>query len=205
MIGWHQHTNGFTAFADKALADGQLSPPERTFLKDEFGPARERMTGFATTSTTVGTLVLALVGLLVGFSKGTHEQASQLVTASQNYQLLQKNCSDSSTDAKCTAARLAQAKKNVDNAQVDVGELGRLNSKQVVAGALVLIGFLFGLAGILTSPVAGPDFENTGPAGVTAWKAAVKRLERKRNWIITALAFQGGAVVCIFWVAIEAL
>jgi hypothetical protein len=194
---------GFTTYADEALQDDQLTQNELTFLKTEFNSARDRMTGFATTATTVGSLVLVLVALLVGFAKGTQDQSDKVLTASQNYDLLVANCTDKATDPACTEAKRQQALQSVENARNHVSDLSKLNKAQAIAAGFVLLGFLLGLAGILTNPVPGPDTAATGTKRFEAWRTAVERLNRKRNWIICALVAEVGAVISILYVAVN--
>src|SRR4051794_19828424 len=120
-------TRGFTSEADKVLEGNSLTKAELDFLQIEFPAARERMTGFATTATTVGSLVLVLVALLVGFAKGSQDQSDKVVQASQKYDLLLSNCTDTSTDETCNQAVRQQALQNVVDAQNRVGDLDRLN------------------------------------------------------------------------------
>jgi hypothetical protein len=81
--------------------------------------------------------------------------------------------------------------------------LSKLNKAQAIAAGFVLLGFLLGLAGILTNPVPGPDTAATGTKRFEAWRTAVERLNRKRNWIIWALVAEVGAVISILYVAVN--
>lgn len=189
---------GFMRHATAALKRDTLTDEEHTFLKEGFDPARERMTNLASTIGTAGSFVLVLVALLVGFANGVNEESEKLVAASQAATLAAQGCSaDDATSATCSQAKLEQALNNVQRAETRVSDLARLNKYQAAAGGFVMLGFLLGLAGLLTNPVVGPNAGEKNGTGVTAWKDAVDRLGTKRNWIIASLVAQLGAIIAI--------
>jgi hypothetical protein len=157
---------------------------------------------------------LVLVALLVGFAKGASDESVKLVDASKAAALLTQGCSDKETSTACNQAKLNQALDTVKLEQQRVGDLGTLNQLQAAAGGFVLLGFLLGIAGILTNPVPGPDTKHNEPAPAggpvpvgtkQAWKHAVGRLSPKKVWIILSLVAQAGAVVLIVTIGVNVL
>jgi hypothetical protein len=191
---------GFTTYADQVVeGEGDVSAEAQMFLAKEFDGARERMTNLASTVGTAGSFVLVLVALLVGFANGASEESSELVKASREATLLAQGCSDETPSAACDAAKLEQALQTVEERENRVDDLQRLNAWQAVAGGFVLAGFVFGIAGVLTNPVPGPEAKknDTKVGTKAAWKLAVDRLGRKKDWVILSLLAQLGAGISI--------
>lgn len=195
---------GFMHHAGAALQGNTLNAEQHEFLKEGFDGARERMTNLASTIGTAGSFVLVLVALLVGFANSVNEESDKLVAASQAATLAAQGCSDdAAASATCSQAKLQQALDNVGRAEQRVSDLTGLNEYQAAAGGFVMLGFLLGLAGLLTNPVVGPHASRKDQAGVTAWKNAVDRLGAKRNWIITSLVAQLSAIMAITLLGLE--
>lgn len=188
---------GFTAHAEAALKDDELSSSEKKFLEDHFGPARDRMSGLAATVGTAGTVLVALVALMVGFAGGRSEASDKLLAASQAAALAQQGCSDKVTSTVCDQAKLMQANEKVESAKRRAADVDDFGKYQAAAGFLSLIGFLFGLGAQLTVPVPGPKTSGDGKVRNDAWRAAVNRLKQKRNLICVSLAFQLSGIICI--------
>jgi hypothetical protein len=198
---------GFVEEAGKTLKDataaGKLSDDQLAFLKDGFDDARDRMTTLATSVGTAGSFVLVLVALLIGFSTKTDEQSDQLIKATNTLTQRLSGCTEKSTSDTCNDAQIEQARDEVSRAQVRLNRLGRLNRAQTITGALVVTGFLLGLAALLTNPVAGPSAAGTDTDSIAAWKRALDRLKTKRWWIIASLCAQLGAIASIVYVGLN--
>jgi hypothetical protein len=197
---------GFTAYADQAVeGQGDVTSLHQKFLAAEFNGARERMTNLASTVGTAGSFVLVLVALLVGFAKGATDEQSKLVDASKAATLVAEGCSDTPSAA-CTDKKVQQAVDAVTRQEQRVGDLQRLNQLQAAAGGFVLLGFVLGLAGVLTNAVPGPDAhqnEDNVVGSKAAWKLAVDRLGRKKWWVIASLGAQTLATAAIVAVGVD--
>jgi hypothetical protein len=225
---------GFSKLASTALRHNKapkssLTPAELAFLKDEFGPARDRMATLATTVGTTGSFLLVLVALLVSFATASGKEADELVAASEEASLLEQRCSEEEPTPDCTARKLQQAQDAVERERDQVSDLTDLNTAQAVAGGAALIGFLLSLGAHLTNPVAGPrtgahtpaptrtngtdDGESSSSSGggptngnqVAAWIEAVDRLKVKRHWIEASLVAQIVGVVAVGYIAYDVL
>jgi hypothetical protein len=195
---WSTSTRGFTSRAATAFSNETLSPQEQEFLTREFDGARERMTNLASTVGTAGSFVLVLVALLISFANGVREASTKQTAAEQKEALL--GCLDK---AACRDLRKSQASDNAQSAKTRVHRLQLLNANQAIIGACVMLGFVFGLFGVLTNPVRGPDADGGDKRAIAAWKTAVGRLNLKRNWIVAALLVQAVGVFFILILAIQ--
>jgi hypothetical protein len=194
--GYIEHAADALTAAERR-ASKRFDDNEHKFLTDGFADARDRMTTLASTVGTAGSFVLVLVALLVGFATKTDEHSDKLLAASNTEARLAQGCSDKSSTASCNAAKLEQAHADVERAGARLAELARLNRAQAITGGLVVVGFLLGLAALLTNPVPGPDAAEQGEDGVKAWRKAVDRLKTKRRWIEASLVAQIGAILSI--------
>jgi hypothetical protein len=192
---------GFTRYANAALEDNRLTVKEHDFLTKEFDGARERMTGLAGTVGTAGSVVVALVAVLVGFAAGANEQQDKLTDATNKQALLLQHCGGDTTTPACDATEREQARGEVDKANQRVNQLTDLNKTQAAAGILVTFGFMLALGGVLTNPVPGPESVGRGELSVQAWREAVERLNVKKRWIMGSIAAQSLAIVAIIIVA----
>jgi hypothetical protein len=155
------------------------------------------MATLASTIGTAGSFLLVLVALLVGFSTNNDDQSDKLVHATTNLQQQLLGCSDKSSSGSCSGANVADAKAEVARAQRRLNQLGNLNRFEAVTGGLVVLGFLLGLAALLTNPVPGPAAQGRDVASIAAWKRAHERLKVKRRWIEASLAAQVLAILSI--------
>jgi hypothetical protein len=181
----------------EADASGDLTDAQLAFLTEGFGEARDRMTTLASTIGTAGSFILVLVALLVGFATKTDAQSDQLVKATTTQSQLIRGCTGDDKPETCNSADIEAARAEVERAQVRLNRLGRLNRAQAVTGALVVVGFLLGLAALLTNPVPGPAAAAKDTKSVAAWKRALQRLKTKRRWIQASRVAQLGAIASI--------
>jgi len=194
--GYVEHATGVLDNAE-ARNPCCLEAAERTFLENGFKDAADRMTALATAVGTAGSFVLVLVALLVGFATKADDQSDKLLGASNTEARLALGCSDKDSTMPCDEAKLEQAHADVERARSRLNALGVLNRYQAIAGGLVVLAFLLGLAALLTNPVPGLHAGETDARGVTAWRQALYRLKTKRYWIIASLVAQFGAIVSI--------
>jgi hypothetical protein len=197
---------GFVEEAAKALEEagtGTLTDEQHRFLTEGFNDARDRMTTLATHVGTAGSFILVLVALLVGFAAQTDAQSDKLIEATNKQTALFRGCTESATPQTCARAKIDEAEADVTRAQTRLNRLGDLNQAQAVTAGLVVLGFLLGLAALLTNPVPGPNAAKKDADGITAWRRALERLKTKRHWIIASLVAQLLAVASIGYLAAD--
>jgi hypothetical protein len=190
----------------KNLLDGAttLSKEERTYLKDEFGPARSRMETMGATIGTAGSFLLVLVALLIGFAQGTNEQGDELVTAADEARTTALQCDPQQPSEACTREKIQQAVAKVQREEEQLGDLGRQSKTQAVVAGLALAGFLLGFCALLTNPIPGFEaLKGTGDEGIQDWRNTRGRLKRKRNWIILSLIVQVVAIVFLVVLGVD--
>ena len=188
---------------EEATNTGSLSDDQHAFLKDGFGDARDRMTTLASTVGTAGSFVLVLVALLVGFATQTDDQSDKLIKAVSKEAQLLRGCSGKASRGICKEANIALARGEVERAQLRLNRLGRLNRAQALTGGLVVVGFLLGLAALLTNPVPGPRAAGKNTHSIDVWRRALERLKTKRRWIEASLVAQLCAIASIAYLGAD--